>query len=148
MSYTPLHERTNTFGLPTPPPSFRDLPPSAFNDRFTAANFIASNENTRDTPATVEPPTKRRRIETSFKDKTDTEVWALSDEEIIGASPALRLVLHLNEVLQRSSSQNAPPARGSTILSPSNDTAASSLSYFNANRTTPNTQNTRATGQK
>ncbi|KAJ6525722.1 hypothetical protein B0H19DRAFT_1243754 [Mycena capillaripes] len=67
----------------TPPPSFRDLPPSAFNDQFTAADFIASSENTRDTPATVEPPTKKRRIETSFKDKTDTEVWTLSDQEII-----------------------------------------------------------------
>ncbi|KAJ6550438.1 hypothetical protein DFH09DRAFT_1168882 [Mycena vulgaris] len=82
MSHTPLNERTNTFGLPTPPPSFRDLP-GTFNDQFTARNFIASNENTRDTPATVEPPAKRRRIEAAFEDKSDTEVWALSDEEII-----------------------------------------------------------------
>ncbi|KAJ7509795.1 hypothetical protein B0H11DRAFT_2270148 [Mycena galericulata] len=82
MFHTPLNKRTNTFGLLTPPPSFRDLP-GTFNDQFTARNFIASNENTRDTPATVEQPAKRHRIEVTFKDKSDTEVWALSDEEII-----------------------------------------------------------------
>ncbi|KAJ7078196.1 hypothetical protein C8R44DRAFT_863145, partial [Mycena epipterygia] len=78
MSQTPFHDRTNTSGLPTPPPSTRELPAS-FNAQFTAADFFSSDENTRETPATVEPPRKHRRIEEPFGNKTDAEVWDLPD---------------------------------------------------------------------
>ncbi|KAJ6475158.1 hypothetical protein DFH09DRAFT_1379840 [Mycena vulgaris] len=86
MSQTPLHDRTNTFGLPTPPRP--ELPALSFNSQFTATNFFSSNENTTESPATVEPPRKRRKVASDepFSNKSDTEVWELSDEDIIAES--------------------------------------------------------------
>ncbi|KAJ7466384.1 hypothetical protein FB451DRAFT_412707 [Mycena latifolia] len=83
MSQTPLHDRTNTFGLPTPPRP--KLPALSFNSQFTATNFFSSNENTTESPTTVEHPRKRRKVASDepFSNKSDTEVWELSDEEII-----------------------------------------------------------------
>ncbi|KAJ6532464.1 hypothetical protein B0H19DRAFT_449692 [Mycena capillaripes] len=83
MAQTPLQNRTNTFGLPTPQSSTRELP--TFNEQFTATNFFSTDENTMETPATIEPPRKRRKIaaDEPFGTKTDAEVWALSDEEIV-----------------------------------------------------------------
>ncbi|KAJ7495277.1 ribonuclease H-like domain-containing protein [Mycena latifolia] len=83
MSQTPLHDRTNAFGLPTPPRP--ELPALSFNSQFIATNFVSSNENTTESPATVEPPRKRRKVvsDEPFSNKSDTEVWELSDEGII-----------------------------------------------------------------
>ncbi|KAJ7688847.1 hypothetical protein B0H17DRAFT_648430 [Mycena rosella] len=83
MSQTPLNDRTNTFGLPTPPRP--ELPALPFNSQFTASNFFSSNEDTTESPATVEPPRKRRKVASDepFGSKSDAEVWGLSDEDII-----------------------------------------------------------------
>ncbi|KAK6966843.1 dimer-Tnp-hAT domain-containing protein, partial [Favolaschia claudopus] len=65
MSQTPFHDLTNTPCTPpiTPPPSASHSP--AFNAQFNAQNFFLSNENSRDTPATIEPPRKRRKVDPS-----------------------------------------------------------------------------------
>ncbi|KAK7015736.1 dimer-Tnp-hAT domain-containing protein [Favolaschia claudopus] len=85
MSRTPFHDLTNTPCTPpiTPPPSASHSP--AFNAQFNAQNFFLSNENSRDTPATIEPPRKRRKVasEEPFSTKTDAEVWSPSDEKIV-----------------------------------------------------------------
>ncbi|KAJ7818898.1 hypothetical protein B0H14DRAFT_2600986 [Mycena olivaceomarginata] len=68
------HEGYSHSWLPTPPPSTRRLP--AFNDQFTAANIFSTNENTRETPATTEPPKKRRKLasDEQFGNRTDAEI--------------------------------------------------------------------------
>jgi hypothetical protein len=144
MLHTPFNDRTNAFGQPTPPPSTRRFP--AFNDQFTAANFFSTNENARETPATMEPPKKRRKLASDepFGNKTDAEIWELPDEEIVGACAALRLVLPLNDILQRSNSLGAPPTLGSTITSPSSDMLVSSHLSFVVNTATPSTRKARA----
>ncbi|KAF7364358.1 Dimer-Tnp-hAT domain-containing protein [Mycena sanguinolenta] len=80
---TPLNDCTNSFGLLTPPSSTIALP--SFNDQFTAAEFFSTNENERESPATIEPQRKRRKLDgdESFGQKTDEQVWSLSDEEIV-----------------------------------------------------------------
>lgn len=92
MSQTPLHDRTNASGLPTPPSSSRpELAPLDFNAQFTATNLFSGDDNARESPATMEPARKRRKLanEEPFGNKTDAEVWDLSDEDILGVFPAL-----------------------------------------------------------
>jgi hypothetical protein len=87
MSFTPLQDRNGVPSTPAPPQP-------SFNTQFTANPYFSTPERSRDSPATREPPRKKRKSDENGQEMKcvtqmdDGEVWNWTDEAILGAPPS------------------------------------------------------------